>query len=679
MFLMMDQTRDSPDLPIGDLTDVPHSRRWETRRPVFAGFVSMAVHAVLMVALGLWTIPAESESGALALASSRIERPEELLTEQLADVLDPTLDLSTVEAVTTRDLEAAETEQPTIDPTDIGIENPTVAVYEAVLPAPETDLLEALPFDFGGDARAVVAGSQQAIDRITEELIRILFTRNALVIWCFDQSNSMKPDRDEIRQRVRKIYAELDSSPFAHGDALLTAVTSFGKGFMVHTERPTNNMDQIEAAIDAVPVDESGVELICQAVSQAIATHSRYATQRLETDLAEQTAPGAQQAQPFAHTGHQTAFAERQLILILVTDESGDRAENLAYLEKTIETAKKARCRIYVMGREASFGCPYALVRWTDPQTKTSWSIPVDRGPETAFLEVLQFDGFGERADIHLSGFGPYDQARMAQQTGGIFFLLPTDNLSQQEAQRRQRQMERLRDYVPEIVSRAEYTSKREKSPLRRTIWQIVSEMDPSQQAWMEQVSFLSSLPVDQQRFAASAKAGATAAKSLITKYDRAIDSLEQAGQFRTGEPRRRWQANYDLLLAQLVAYRARSCEYLACLQAVANGPPVPKPPPTLDMKLVSWSIRNAKELGAQQKTKSEVDRATKLLQDVIKNHPDTPWASRAGWELRRPFGYQLVEVYRGPPKVAAKPKPPSPAAPSKRTPAKPRPPKPKL
>jgi hypothetical protein len=101
-------------------------------------------------------------------------------------------------------------------------------------------------------------------------------------------------------------------------------------------------------------------------------------------------------------------------------------------------------------------------------------------------------------------------------------------------------------------------------------------------------------------------------------------------------------------------------------------------------MKLVSWTIRASKELSTPEKTKAEVDRATKLLQEVIQNHPDTPWAQRAQWELKRPFGYTLTGAYRPipkPPDEKSKPTPPPPKPPTPRkpTPPKPKPVKPKL
>ena len=103
----------------------------------------------------------------------------------------------------------------------------------------------------------------------------------------------------------------------------------------------------------------------------------------------------------------------RQMAVILVTDESGDRPNNDAYLEQAIAVAKASKCRIYVLGRESVFGYPFAFFRWPHPQTNRIHWLPMDRGPETAFPEQLQTNGFRRRHDAFSSGFGPYEQARI--------------------------------------------------------------------------------------------------------------------------------------------------------------------------------------------------------------------------------------------------------------------------
>ena len=98
--------------------------------------------------------------------------------------------------------------------------------------------------------------------------------------------------------------------------------------------------------------------------------------------------------------------SRRKTALILVTDESGDPEDSARALEGAINIARDSHCRIYVLGREAVFGYPYAYLRWNDPKTKIGYWLRIDRGPETPFVEQLQTNGFWRRWDAHGSGFG---------------------------------------------------------------------------------------------------------------------------------------------------------------------------------------------------------------------------------------------------------------------------------
>jgi len=131
-------------------------------------------------------------------------------------------------------------------------------------------------------------------------------------------------------------------------------------------------VDKIRAAMDEVPVDSSGLEMQCQAVGYAIANHRSYVT-----------------------------AGRRQMMLILVTDESGNPGENMQLLENTITEAKTARCPIYVMGREAVFGYPFAHM-WTTVtvpatggwQNWTTVTVPVTLGAGIQQMTLL-FDTGG--------------------------------------------------------------------------------------------------------------------------------------------------------------------------------------------------------------------------------------------------------------------------------------------
>jgi hypothetical protein len=117
----------------------------------------------------------------------------------------------------------------------------------------------------------------------------------------------------------------------------------------------------------------------------------------------------------------------------------------------------------------------------------------------------------------------------------------------------------------------------------------------------------------------------------------------------RRQEPSPRWQANYDVLYAQLVAYQARMYEYGATLEDFIKNPrvaPLNRPP---NLTHVSWDIHTRQPLRTGDTVKPYVERATAMFRDVIANHPSTPWAARAEFELGRGFGCELYPDYDGP------------------------------
>lgn len=481
-----------------------------------------------------------------------------------------------------------------------------------------------------GDPQAVVDGYDEAMDRITQEIMMMLAKGKVMVIWAFDQSESMKDDQEEIRQKIYLVYQELGLQSAAQGDALVTGVVSYGDSFKIHTENPTSDVERIKQAISEVPIDTTGKERMCEAVLASIQRYKKVAIS-----------------------------GRRQLALILVTDESGDQDTNVSLLEPAINEARAARCRCYVLGREAVFGYPYAHMRWRHPQTGHIHWLPVDRGPETAFVEQLQTSGFHRRYDAHASGFGPFEQARMARETGGIFFMLPSVESDLVRGDNRKYELQAMRPYMPSLETRQEYALERDNSVLRSTLWTVISELNPYRPDRKDIIEMRMEFSANPQRFADQVAKEKIKAAQYVTFLHAAEQQLEKIRHEREQEIYPRWQANYDLLFAQVLAYKVRLYEYGAYLEEFIKNPkivPLTKPP---NARLAEWNIRHRKETITGDLTKDHIERATKMFQDVIKDHPGTPWAARAEWELARNFGIELQEEYHSPsPPGPRKPRP---------------------
>ena len=185
----------------------------------------------------------------------------------------------------------------------------------------------------------------------------------------------------------------LDNNKKSAG-ALNHAIVGFGEGIHYELEKPTVDIDAIGKAIENLRVDDTGTENTLHAINEVI-----------------------------NHYGG-LIKKDRKLLIVLVTDESGDDGD---FIEEARQAVVSRNVPLYVIGRQSLFGYERAHLRYVDPITKDVYWPSIRRGPETADVELLQWDGLHERWDEQPSGFAPYELARMAKDSGGIYFLLPSE------------------------------------------------------------------------------------------------------------------------------------------------------------------------------------------------------------------------------------------------------------
>jgi hypothetical protein len=103
-------------------------------------------------------------------------------------------------------------------------------------------------------------------------------------------------------------------------------------------------------------------------------------------------------------------------------------------------------------------------------------------------------------------------------------------------------------------------------------------------------------------------------------------------------------------MLAQVVAYQIQAYEYRAALQELVAKPPKPSRLPVPGELVVEWVLDHAKEPKApKNETEKPRAEATKLLKQVIADHPKTPWADLAQDELNRGFSVGRHEWHANP------------------------------
>jgi len=488
--------------------------------------------------------------------------------------------------------------------------------------APQLSGLAMLPSDpsrtfiggggmISGDVTYESADVGVALDQVAREILQHLALHKLTVIWLFDESESMKDDQQAIKSKFDRVASELKAhleEDKKSAGALSHAIVGFGRDIHYELEKPTLDVDKIGKAIDQLRVDDTGTENTLHAIQDVIQKYGR------------------------------SMARDRGLLIVLVTDESGDDGGSI---EEARQLAVKEKVPIYVIGRQSLFGYDRAHLKYVDPVTKDVYWPAIRRGPETADVELLQWDGLHERWDEQPSGFAPYELARLAKDTGGIYFLLPSEETMRVRTREKAYSIATLKEYVPDYAGRLAYADRRSKSELRRSLREVIEVT--------KGFSFRRHYPIDPAALVPAIEAqynAVTERLNVLVAIEKRLRALAKA---RDREPEKRWQAHYDLMLAQVVAYQIKAYEYRACLEEMAKKPPRPKTMPNANL-VVEWVLDHSGHRKApKEKTEKVYAEAARLLKQVIERHPKTPWADLASDELARGLGVQWNEWHHNP------------------------------
>jgi len=600
--------------------------------------ISLVVHLAMLGAMAAFKLPEILQPDAVAVETVFTEdRMQQEFTQELDidTTVSETLSV-TAGGMVTSNLGAAASQpiaQQKIERSEV-LEDPKLRVTsigDITVPG-----LETLGTDLGegvvsGEVGARVEGYGAAMHRLTQELTRMMRQQQVIAVWLFDASESLKDDRQEIRDNFHKIYEELDiasKEATRKGErfaALETMICAYGANVKPLLPKPTSKLDEIKKAIDRIQEDESGVENTFGAIGSMIDQYAKAAGR-----------------------------SQRKLVIIVMTDETGDDEQ---MVEEVIERTKRFRSPVYIMGREAIFGYPYTHVRWTDEVTGLDHWVRVDRGPETAYPECLQYDGFHGRWDSTSSGFGSYAQVRLVKESGGIYFLLSSEEKDLLgSASRLQRKFDdiAMKEYEPLLLDRREYARQRDASPFRKTLWEVIVALNPhiDNELNLRRLYY----PMEHEQFHEEGQTQFARAVRSMTKLNQAIQRLEKIRPLRARESEQRWRAAYDLAYAQALSYRVRQFQFLLALDQHDSNYPKPDDP-----KSNVWNIRhvgamvepNEKQIQATKVDTEELERQRKkaiaMYDYVIQQHPNTPWALRAQQEKNWGFGIAFVEDFHDP------------------------------
>jgi len=585
------------------------NRLSSNRTVLWALFASIVAHCILLVIFGQVQIPA-IHTAVMREIEALVETPADL--DELQHVDQP-LDIARPDDERSETVFSAEPTAvasvvgPAVELTSaIPVTDTDMPTIEVMAPEPirgvELDKVLVNYGTVGGEIDTI----EGAVDRLTREIALNLEQSNVLVIWLMDASISLVDEREEVAERLSRVYQEIEELGSVTEGSLLSTVLSYGQNSATLVP-PTADGAKVVEAIRSVPIDESGQENVFSAVVAAV---DQYKSLR--------------------------SREKRKLMIVIWTDESGD---DMARLEEAINVCRRLAVPVFTVGPSAMFGREIGTQEYRDPEDGQVYQLPVDRGPDTARPELLNLPYWfnGPQYENLRAGVGPYALTRLSAETGGAYFI------NENKADRAPFRLVDLRRYLPAYTSSGEYSKEVKQSKLRQA---ILSAVDITHQRELKGTPTLSFAPTGDNFQQQLREAQESVAYDLLT-IERALAAFGPKGleQEYLQETSPRWQAWYDLTLGRLLAMQVRCYEFnWAC--AVMKG----KGSAFVEQKSNRWEFRADEKINFGSASERSANEALRLLERAVKNNPGTPWALLAERELQQPLGFRVEEGYVAPP-----------------------------
>lgn len=601
--------------------------------------ISFAVHMGLLIVLGLLPVWTQPEPPFIVVSSvaapedvEQLRVPEEFYFSDLPSV---EVGANSVSGEAMALSEAPLVSEVSVVPKHEDVtdtENPQIEINNVVAVASGLHLN--MNVAVKGAAGEGTTGAVGAIDRLTHEILLSLEERKTLVIWMFDQTASLIPQRQAIHDRFDKIYEELGiieasgASAFArHEDKpLLSSVVAFGSSLTLMTKKPTDSLDELKQAVKSIPDDNSGDEHVFSAIREIAKTYAEY-----------------------RHVTESHTDPDRNVMIVVFTDEAGSDER---MLDEAVKMCRRWTMPVYVVGVPAPFGRRETMMKWVDPDPKydqsAQWGV-VDQGPESLMLERIKlgFSGMKEEDVAIDSGFGPYALTRLCVETGGIYFAVHPNRDVRRRVTRGEVQAfsshlayffdpETMRPYRPDYVSAREYVDLVKRNTARAALVEAASRSAIEQMAEPR----LRYVKRDEGEFAAELTEAQQAAAALEPKINALFEILRKGEADREKEETLRWRAGYDLAMGRVLAVKVRTEGYNQILAAAKRGLKFKDP------KNNTWVLTPSDDITVGSQMVKLAERAKMYLNRVVQEHPGTPWALLAERELKDPLGWNWKEEF---------------------------------
>ena len=442
---------------------------------------------------------------------------------------------------------------------------------------------------------------EEAIDDFAQEMIDVLSDRPVMAVLLFDESQSLQDDRQLIMAKLQSVKKALDDNlDEGERNRLKWSVVSYGRHARVWL-RPNPSIDSVIQAIERIKADPGGEENLISALRYCVTSFSK--------------------------------VKKATKVVVVITDEAGSDIKRSTYVEETISALNRSKFRVFFFGREAVF----ASHEGEEIPQGTDWNrpVPVDKGPESAAIEFFPYDEIFVTSKNVPSGYAMFTQARIAVATSGQCYLL-----ADKESAYDERKLDELR---PELCSAKDYKRRTQASSIRRVHTFVLK-------SWLGKTPGL--------------RLGTGEYQSAMQKAAKAMgfcsDAIRQLKKLRGKRKRackyspKRWQANYDLMYAQLHKFRYMLRQYCIALQKGGTGFPLTDADGN---KLAALGF----QLEAPQepcKKDKELAQLHELFDAVIKEYQGTPWAVVAEQEKKMTAPMSTRPMYQRPRQSSQGPEP---------------------
>ena len=466
-------------------------------------------------------------------------------------------------------------------------------------------------FDKSTEQSSSVGG---VLDRLTPELVSLAEKKPLNVIWLFDASISLSKQRDQIKGRISKILDEIEE--ISSGKPITHIICSFGKTLIPISKQPQTLDKDIISDIESIKLDDSGIENVFGSVVKLCDLYKDYRN-----------------------------------AIIVFTDEVGD---DIAELEKAINSTQRKSTPVYVVGPPAPFGLPSIEFKYVDPDPKYDqkerW-VQISQGPETLFKMTLDLHTLPiDEAGLD-SGYGPYGLTRLCYSSGGIYFAVHPNRssniITKKHIEPLSSNISRFFDPVVMTKYRPDYRNylaqhyEIEKDKVKTAL--IKACQIPLKISSNQKTNFTA---FNEGDFADQLKDAQIFSAQIEPKVDQIYNILKSVESL-SSKLDSRWMVSYNLAMGRILATKCRIELYNLVLAEAKSG--IKKQ----DKKSNAWTLERTKEFTTKNSQLNKYhDASVEYLQSVVANCPGTPWAAIAQEELDTPMGYKWIEKYIEPPKA---------------------------